>query len=104
MKGYFSMKNKNVYITTFLILIVLICALLVSCGGGATPSTPSCGSHDGLTILDQCCTECHSLIRITTSLKTSSEWTTTVQRMVARGATLNLDEQQVIVDYLTKNY
>lgn len=59
---------------------------------------------DGETLLNQRCTVCHSLSRVTTQHHTADQWNQIVSIMVRRGAKLTSDEQQVLVDYLAKTY
>lgn len=54
--------------------------------------------------MDERCTVCHSAGRITSAQKTADAWTTTVDRMISKGAQLNADEKQVLIDYLATNY
>jgi hypothetical protein len=41
---------------------------------------------------------------VTSAHKTIAEWTTTVDRMVGKGAQLNTQETQILIDYLAVNY
>lgn len=62
------------------------------------------GKLDGKALLEERCTKCHDLTRIVSKKKTAEDWKATVERMVGKGAVLNADEQQVLIDYLTKNF
>jgi len=59
---------------------------------------------DGKALLEERCTTCHDLTRTISKKKTAEGWKATVERMVGKGAVLNADEQQVLIDYLTKNF
>jgi cytochrome c5 len=59
---------------------------------------------DGKTLLDTRCTTCHDLSRVTSKSKTLEEWRVTVERMVDKGADLNTDEQETLIQYLAENY
>ena len=50
------------------------------------------------------CSVCHSVGRVTSAHKTLDQWTTTVDRMITHGAQLNATEQQTLIDYLVANY
>jgi hypothetical protein len=92
--------SKNVIsLTCTIILLVLIGTLLVSCGTSTTPA-----SLDGQTLMQERCPVCHSLDRVTSAHKTADQWTVSVDRMVARGAQLTTQEQQILIVYLAANY
>ena len=59
---------------------------------------------DGAALLEERCTECHSLDRTTSKQKTREEWEKTVVRMVDRGAQLNEEEQAILIAYLAETY
>jgi hypothetical protein len=88
-------------------LVVLLSTLLEACGGGDSQQGGGQGSPttlDGKTLVEERCTQCHSLDRATSAHKTKEEWTTTVERMVGKGANLNSEEQGIVIDYLSANY
>lgn len=58
----------------------------------------------GKTLLEERCTECHNLSRVTTNSKTLEEWKATVERMVNKGAELDMDEQEILIQYLAETY
>jgi cytochrome c5 len=59
---------------------------------------------DGKTLLETRCTTCHDLSRVTNKSKTLEEWRATVERMVDKGADLNADEQEILIQYLAETY
>jgi len=58
----------------------------------------------GKTLLEERCTECHDLSRVTNKSKTLEEWKTTVERMVNKGSDLDMDEQEILIRYLAETY
>jgi hypothetical protein len=58
----------------------------------------------GKTLLEERCTACHNLNRVTSKSKTLDEWKTNVERMVDKGADLNADEQASLIQYLAETY
>ncbi len=60
--------------------------------------------NDGKKLLEERCVKCHDLGRTTSKKKTAEGWKATVERMVGKGAVLNAEEQQVLIDYLAKTY
>jgi mono/diheme cytochrome c family protein len=108
--GYFnfkehSMRKHTISLFSFILPGLLIGVLLVSCGSSAiSPNPSSGGTLDGQTLMQQRCSLCHSLDRVTAAHKTVDQWTVSVNRMVARGAPLNTLEQQTLIAYMAANY
>jgi hypothetical protein len=100
--------------STVLMLVVLLAVLLVpllaACGTKADPPTTNTGPSgptstlDGKTLVEQTCSQCHPLSRVTQARKTEQGWRQTVQRMVSYGAPLNREEEQVVIQYLAATY
>lgn len=93
--------KKSTILPILIIIILLTGSLLAACAT-STP-TPS-STLVGQTLMQQRCSVCHSLDRVTTVQKTADQWTITVQRMVARGAQLTTQEQQILIAYLAATY
>ncbi len=53
------------------------------------------------TLIQNTCTECHGLDMVVSSNMSPDEWKTTLDQMIKRGATLNKDEREVVIEYLT---
>jgi len=88
-------------------LVLLLGTLLAACGDGSQKqdegqSAPE--TLDGKTLVEERCAECHGLERVTGTSKMKEEWKTTVERMVSKGADLNAEEQEVVIEYLTATY
>jgi len=66
------------------------------------PNSPF--STEGEALLQERCTACHGLSRVTREQKTRDEWEQTVTRMVGKGAQLNADEQAALIEYLAETY
>jgi hypothetical protein len=95
------MNQGKLSFISILLGIFLIVVFLAACGsgGGTTPT-----ALDGQTLMQERCSVCHSLSRVTSAHKTSAQWQTTVDRMVTRGAQLKPAEEQVLLAYLDANY
>ena len=72
-------------------------------GTGRVPP-PVSSSLDGAELLQERCSVCHSIDRATSKKLTADEWNTLVIRMIGKGAELNPQEQQLLVDYLAQNF
>jgi competence protein ComEA len=97
------MNKRTISLFSILFIAVFVGIFLVSCGSGtAAPSTA--GGTDGASLMQERCSVCHSLDRVTSAHKTTAEWTTTVERMISHGAQLDSQEQQTLVEYLAANY
>jgi hypothetical protein len=75
--------------------VVYLFINLAACGG-AQP-VPE-------TLVQERCTKCHTLAPIEVSHRKRQDWETTVYRMIEKGARLNHDQAQVVIDYLSKTY
>jgi cytochrome c5 len=58
----------------------------------------------GKDLLQNVCTQCHTLNRIIEKKATKEEWNDTVDKMAAKGARASDEEFDTIVNYLVKNY
>ena len=104
------MTKRNVSVISIFLLLVLSATLLAACGANSstnnTPATsaPSSGNSSGQTLMQERCSACHSINRVTSARKTADQWKQTVDRMVSRGAQLSAQEEQTLVDYLAQTY
>jgi len=107
------MNKRNTSISGILLLVLLIGILLAACGQSSSdaasnpPTAISGGSGstpDGSTLLQERCTVCHSLGRVTSTHGSASQWQGIVAQMITKGAQLNAQEKQTLVDYLAQTY
>ncbi len=100
------MKKPMITFISILFLISMAGTLLASCSSGSSPATSSSGSlsSNGQALMQDRCSVCHSLDRVTSAHHTADEWKVTVDRMINRGAQLTPQEGQILIDYLAKNY
>lgn len=96
------MRKRNKPFIYFILFAFLFGSLLTACGSGN--STPTSVSLDGATLMQERCSVCHSIGRVTSAHKTIDQWKTSVDRMIARGAQLTPAEEQVLLGYLAANY
>ena len=111
------MNKPLITLISILVVVMLAGTLLAACGssssaiptsGGSTgsPTSGSTGSStaDGQTLMQQRCSVCHSLSRITSAQKTAAQWKATVDKMINNGAQLSPAEEQTLVNYLAQTY
>jgi len=114
--------TKRMLVTFIIVsLAVLLASLFAACGGPAPPqeeeptavptATPQGeepaeqpASTEGESLLQERCTACHDLNRVTGAPKTREKWEQTVTRMVGKGAQLNAGEQATLIEYLAETY
>jgi competence protein ComEA len=58
----------------------------------------------GKAIVQRNCSHCHALKVVTSKRATKDQWSALVDQMVSRGADLNDDEIDIVVEYLAKNF
>jgi cytochrome c-type biogenesis protein CcmH/NrfF len=54
--------------------------------------------------MQQRCSVCHSLSRVSSAQKTAAQWKATVDKMINNGAQLSPAEEQTLVNYLAQTY
>lgn len=86
------------------IVMIVLLLTVVSCGPAATPVPTATEDTRGKTIMETKCSTCHGLAQIQTAKYDRASWEAVVVRMVAKGAQLNAEEQQLVIDYLAKTY
>jgi cytochrome c-type biogenesis protein CcmH/NrfF len=97
------MRSRKM-LTKLLTAVVLGSIILSGCGGADEETAQESVAVDGETLLQDRCTQCHGLDRVTSQEKTRAEWEQTVEEMIDQGAELNEDEKIVLVDYLAASY
>lgn len=93
------MKRKMDTPFVMLVVILLIGLFASACGSSGNDVAP-----DGKSLLEDRCTECHTLSRVEKAAKTRDGWSTTISRMVSLGAELNSEEREILLDYLESTY
>jgi cytochrome c5 len=58
----------------------------------------------GKAIVERTCASCHAIKVVTTKRASKEQWSTIIDQMLSKGADLNDDEVEIVVDYLSKNF
>ena len=82
--------------------LLLVMGLLLACGGPAQEGQQP--AQEGQALVEERCSECHTLDRVTSASKTQDEWSQTVDSMITRGATLDEQERGIVIGYLAETY
>jgi mono/diheme cytochrome c family protein len=105
------MNKRIIFLISLLLLVGLAGTFLAACGSSSThtpiPSSKSTGSGsslNGQALMQQRCSVCHSITRVTSAQHTAAQWQNTVNRMIGHGAKLTPQEEQALVNYLAQNY
>lgn len=85
-------------------LAVLVFVTVIGAFAACGQATDGGETLDGQALLEARCTQCHSLDRVRSQSLTQDEWQGVVEDMVAKGANLNAEEQEVLVEYLAQEY
>ncbi|MGA8154567.1 MAG: helix-hairpin-helix domain-containing protein [Terriglobales bacterium] len=59
---------------------------------------------EGKDIVQQQCGGCHAMKVVTSKRASKEQWSTLVNQMVTRGAEIEDDDIQTVIDYLAKNF
>jgi mono/diheme cytochrome c family protein len=87
-----------------ILLLGLITLVIVGCSTATPEPTPVPTVHPGQSIVNNRCTGCHDLNRVTGYKADEKMWALTVDRMVLLGAALSEPQRDLVVDYLATNY
>jgi competence ComEA-like helix-hairpin-helix protein len=81
----------------------VLCSLLlvISAAAAADSELPDGKGKD---VVENTCTDCHSLQRIKTQRLNEEGWNGIIREMMENGAFINPNDVKVIVGYLTKNF
>lgn len=107
-----SVKLLAVSVVAF---VLLLAPALAACGGetpqeepttpaATTPAATATGTLDGAALVQERCTQCHDLARVEGESESPEEWTAIVDNMIARGAQLDDQERQAVIDYLSEQF
>src|SRR5512135_3640351 len=100
------MQKRMSLIINMVLVIVMAGTFLSSCSSSSSAksntssSTSASSASAGQALMQERCSLCHSLSRVTSAHKTADEWKATVDRMILRGAPLSAQEEQTLVEYL----
>ena len=105
-------KRTQISFLSMLVVLLLGTLVLVSCGGDQTEIVSPTSEQEqiapltlnGQSLVEERCTRCHDLARVTNTQKTEEEWQATVERMVSKGADLSPAEQEAVIKYLAEMY
>ncbi len=70
----------------------------------SAPAAKTLPPGQGKEIVQRSCVSCHALKVVTAKRASKEQWSALVDQMISRGADLNDDEVEVVVDYLAKNF
>ena len=105
-------KSYPQLIHYFFLFLVLTLALS-ACGSSSSPSlefvsdgtvSSAAESLDGKSLMQERCSSCHTTGRITSKSDSLEGWTTTVDRMIGKGAQLETEEREILIQYLVQTY
>ncbi len=98
------MNKGGFFIVSLLVLVLLTGLLLAACASSPSSSGSVASALDGPTLLQQRCTQCHDISQISMLHGTPGQWKSLVDAMISRGAHLNSQEEQTLVNYLSQSY
>src|ERR1700726_4144555 len=84
--------------------IVLIGSVLIFISLTSAASAQNLPPGDGQDIVQHQCAGCHALKVVTSKKASKQQWATIVDQMVSRGADVEDDDIEIVVQYLAKNF
>lgn len=76
---------------------LLLLTLIAACAQSTTPETET---PDARALIVERCSECHSSDRVFQADYTEAEWSDVIDDMIDKGAEVNPEEKQIMIDYL----
>jgi len=92
--GLYSDERRRAWISRIVLGLIVLIAVVV---GGCSRQPPE-------ELVEEHCTDCHTMAIIEASGKTDQECVATVSRMIELGAGLNDRQAQEVIDYLSGTY
>jgi len=90
------------------VVVLAMAVVLFWLGACAADAEPSESVMEetvgGVALLEDSCTQCHSLDRIMSKQKTREQWEQTVDNMIQTGAQVSADNKEALIDYLAETY
>jgi mono/diheme cytochrome c family protein len=89
------------------IAVLLAITIVSACSQSAAPeptTQPPAAPSNGETLLNARCTGCHGVDLVTSATKSAEEWTSTIERMIDKGATLSTEEAKALAEYLAQTF
>jgi mono/diheme cytochrome c family protein len=80
--------------------MLLMTVLFLAASANAATLPPG----KGKAIVQRTCISCHALKVVTAKRASKEQWSVLIDQMISRGADLNDDEVEIIVNYLVKNF
>jgi competence protein ComEA len=81
----------------------MLAPILVLYFASSTP-VPSLPPGKGKVVVQRTCVNCHALKVVTSKRASRKQWSALVDQMVSRGAELEDEDIETVVDYLAKNF
>ena len=69
-----------------------------------TPHGTTLPPGKGKVIVERTCASCHAIKVVTSKRASKEQWSTIIDQMLSKGADLNDDEVEIVVDYLSRNF
>jgi competence protein ComEA len=69
-----------------------------------TPTVTTLPPGNGKEIVQRACIGCHALKVVTSKKASPEQWTALVNQMISRGAEVDDDDVETVVNYLSKNF
>jgi len=70
----------------------------------ALPKVTTLPPGKGKAIVQRTCISCHALKVVNAKRASKEQWSALVDQMISRGADLEDDEVEIVVDYLARNF
>jgi len=93
-------------LTFFIALSIMVGIFAIGCSSGGqrvqipNDSELSAKALEGKRLVEERCTACHTLDRVYAEKEDKAGWTDEVDEMIEKGAKLNAEEREKVIEYL----
>ena len=92
---------RTVYTVVLLVVLTAALALAAGCGGQEVPPANGVAALDGGTLVQERCASCHRDVNVFYERTYSPEaWELIIDRMIEKGAQLNDEERDIVIEHL----
>ena len=96
--------KKRVFILVLIMIFVVLFGIQCSTQPEAEPMDAATPEMSPVGLMNDKCSGCHGVGVVRATDRTEQDWIEVVDRMIRKGADMDEEEREIIIDYLLENY